>query len=45
MCVRLHGSTLRLRTRVGITVSCFGIKTAQREPVGKPVGTDGLRIT
>jgi signal transduction histidine kinase len=45
MCVRLHGSTLRLRTRVGVTVFCFGIKSAQREPMEKPVGTDALCST
>ncbi len=31
MCVRLHGATLRVRTREGLTVFSFAIQGAQRE--------------
>jgi signal transduction histidine kinase len=44
MCVRLHGSTLRVRTREGLTVFSFNIKGTQRErAVPKPAPTMILR--
>jgi two-component system OmpR family sensor kinase len=42
MCVRLHGATLRVRTREGLTVFSFGIKGAQRERTPQQIDTPNL---
>jgi two-component system sensor histidine kinase CreC len=42
MCVRLHGATLRVRTREGLTVFSFGIKGAQRERTAPGIGAANL---
>lgn len=43
MCVRLHGTPLRVRTRNGLTVFSFSVKGAQREQPPQEIGERSAR--